>query len=310
MKMKYLPFFILLMTTGTTLSYATDGEIKIMAGKTGYVGEVIPVTKLAETFPKSFTAPSSANYYARLGFLSLTNQTGYCGSTDGLQKIPEINEWGFKLINKNYPTSGYLLLAINGNIGGQYKTNNSGIQNIRGVLTRSKLTRSSLYNVSKNGSFCWGPSAYDQENFYDPSFRSYVSISINSYSVYAYGDIKPGIFSLETSFKLSRNTANSVDDSTAYFIRPGEIKVTALRSCNVTSSTETNIKFKDQFTSTFTSPTLLDTSPVNSVNVTCTQGGKNYITIKAYNSLITHFSIGLTELYIFIPRDLFIISAD
>lgn len=51
----------------------------------------------------------------------------------------------------------------------------------------------------------------------------------------------------------------------------------------VTSSTETNIKFKDQFTSTFTSPTLLDTSPVNSVNVTCTQGGKNYITIKAYN---------------------------
>ncbi|HGW4786715.1 TPA: hypothetical protein ACNIF1_001364 [Proteus mirabilis] len=223
MKIKYLPFFILLMTTGTTLSYATDGEIKIMAGKTGYVGEVIPVTKLAETFPKSFTAPSSANYYARLGFLSLTNQTGYCGSTDGLQKIPEINEWGFKLINKNYPTSGYLLLAINGNIGGQYKTNNSGIQNIKGVLTRSKLTRSSLYNVSKNGSFCWGPSAYDQENFYDPSFRSYVSISINSYSVYAYGDIKPGIFSLETSFKLSRNTANSVDDSTAYFIRPGEI---------------------------------------------------------------------------------------
>ncbi len=107
MKIKYLPFFILLMTTGTTLSYATDGEIKIMAGKTGYVGEVIPVTKLAETFPKSFTAPSSANYYARLGFLSLTNQTGYCGSTDGLQKIPEINEWGFKLINKNYPTSGY-----------------------------------------------------------------------------------------------------------------------------------------------------------------------------------------------------------
>ncbi|EMR3755426.1 TPA: hypothetical protein KEW36_000160 [Proteus mirabilis] len=287
MKMKYLPFFILLMTIGTTLSYATDGEIKIMAGKTGYVGEVIPVTKLAETFPKSFTAPSSANYYARLGFLSLTNQTGYCGSTDGLQKIPEINEWGFKLINKNYPTSGYLLLAINGNIGGQYKTNNSGIQNIKGVLTRSKLTRSSLYNVSKNGSFCWGPSAYDQENFYDPSFRSYVSISINSYSVYAYGDIKPGIFSLETSFKLSRNTANSVDDSTAYFIRPGEIKVTALRSCNVTSSTETNIKFKDQFTSTFTSPTLLDTSPVNSVNVTCTQGGKNYITIKAYNSLVS-----------------------
>ncbi|HIE6599724.1 hypothetical protein [Proteus mirabilis] len=178
MKMKYLPFFILLMTIGTTLSYATDGEIKIMAGKTGYVGEVVPVTKLAETFPKSFTAPSSANYYARLGFLSLTNQTGYCGSTDGLQKIPEINEWGFKLINKNYPTSGYLLLAINGNIGGQYKTNNSGIQNIKGVLTRSKLTRSSLYNVSKNGSFCWGPSAYDQENFYDPSFRSYVSISI------------------------------------------------------------------------------------------------------------------------------------
>lgn len=268
MKMKYSPFFILLMTTGTTLSYATDGEIKIMAGKTGYVGEVVPVTKLAETFPKSFTAPSSANYYARLGFLSLTNQTGYCGSTDGLQKIPEINEWGFKLINKNYPTSGYLLLAINGNIGGQYKTNNSGIQNIKGVLTRSKLTRSSLYNVSKNGSFCWGPSAYDQENFYDPSFRSYVSISINSYSVYSYGDIKPGIFSLETSFKLSRNTANSVDDSTAYFIRPGEIKVTALRSCNVTSSTETNIKFKDQFTSTFTSPTLLDTSPVNSVNYT------------------------------------------
>lgn len=52
MKMKYLPFFILLMTTGTTLSYATDGEIKIMAGKTGYVGEVVPVTKLAETFPK------------------------------------------------------------------------------------------------------------------------------------------------------------------------------------------------------------------------------------------------------------------
>lgn len=49
MKMKYLPFFILLMTTGTTLSYATDGEIKIMAGKTGYVGEVVPVTKLAET---------------------------------------------------------------------------------------------------------------------------------------------------------------------------------------------------------------------------------------------------------------------
>lgn len=183
MKMKYSPFFILLMTTGTTLSYATDGEIKIMAGKTGYVGEVVPVTKLAETFPKSFTAPSSANYYARLGFLSLTNQTGYCGSTDGLQKIPEINEWGFKLINKNYPTSGYLLLAI--------------------------------------------------------------------------------------------------------FIRPGEIKVTALRSCNVTSSTETNIKFKDQFTSTFTSPTLLDTSPVNSVNVTCTQGGKNYITIKAYNSLVS-----------------------
>ncbi len=110
---------------------------------------------------------------------------------------------------------------------------------------------------------------------------------LNSYSVYAYGDIKPGIFSLETSFKLSRNTANSVDDSTAYFIRPGEIKVTALRSCNVTSSTETNIKFKDQFTSTFTSPTLLDTSPVNSVNVTCTQGGKNYITIKAYNSLVS-----------------------
>ncbi|MCW9684955.1 hypothetical protein [Proteus mirabilis] len=33
MKIKYLPFFILLMTTGTTLSYATDGEIKIMAGK-------------------------------------------------------------------------------------------------------------------------------------------------------------------------------------------------------------------------------------------------------------------------------------
>ncbi|WP_239684979.1 hypothetical protein [Proteus mirabilis] len=178
-------------------------------------------------------------------------------------------------------------IKLNGNIGGQYKTNNSGIQNIKGVLTRSKLTRSSLYNVSKNGSFCWGPSAYDQENFYDPSFRSYVSISINSYSVYAYGDIKPGIFSLETSFKLSRNTANSVDDSTAYFIRPGEIKVTALRSCNVTSSTETNIKFKDQFTSTFTSPTLLDTSPVNSVNVTCTQGGKNYITIKAYNSLVS-----------------------
>ncbi|UXJ01843.1 hypothetical protein N6W67_06910 [Proteus mirabilis] len=261
MKMKYSPFFILLMTIGTTLSYATDGEIKIMAGKTGYVGEVVPVTKLAETFPKSFTAPSSANYYARLGFLSLTNQTGYCGSTDGLQKIPEINEWGFKLINKNYPTSGYLLLAINGNIGGQYKTNNSGIQNIKGVLTRSKLTRSSLYNVSKNGSFCWGPSAYDQENFYDPSFRSFVSISINSYSVYAYGDIKPGIFSLETSFKLSRNTANSVDDSTAYFIRPGEIKVTALRSCNVTSSTETNIKFKDQFTSTFTSPTFDAATP-------------------------------------------------
>ncbi|HEK1092514.1 TPA: hypothetical protein SMQ47_000731 [Proteus mirabilis] len=46
MKMKYLPFFILLMTIGTTLSYATDGEIKIMAGKTGYVGEVIPVTKI------------------------------------------------------------------------------------------------------------------------------------------------------------------------------------------------------------------------------------------------------------------------
>ncbi|MDC9767432.1 hypothetical protein [Proteus mirabilis] len=40
-----------------------------------------------------------------------------------------------------------------------------------------------------------------------------------------------------------------------------------------------------EFTSTFTSPTLLDTSPVNSVN--CTQGGKNYITIKAYNSLVS-----------------------
>ncbi|HEK2019176.1 TPA: hypothetical protein SMS15_003628, partial [Proteus mirabilis] len=26
---------------------------------------------------------------------------------------------------------------------------------------------------------------------------------------------------------------------------------------------------------------------VNSVNVTCTQGGKNYITIKAYNSLVS-----------------------
>lgn len=30
MKMKYLPFFILLMTIGTTLSYAADGEIKIV----------------------------------------------------------------------------------------------------------------------------------------------------------------------------------------------------------------------------------------------------------------------------------------
>ncbi|HBC5916318.1 TPA: hypothetical protein KEY36_002907 [Proteus mirabilis] len=261
---------------------------------TGYIGELTP--------PQSYMLLySSGNRYGAA--VGVNNVVDYCSKNSAqwqsfLFPFPgsQEGEYGLKLYNKNVSEAenreNYLVAAINGTLTiNSVYGNNGTITPTRITLRRGKeVSRTADYprEFSYRHPMCWFGSVSRVDN---------TSLRISSYSIYAVGHVKPGIYDFVAPvyFTAAQTATVSGDPpdlkSVPFSFGNGPIHV--LKTCNVSPASSTNIQFATQLAQNFKSAKLLEQS-VASMLVSCPHSGNMYVTLKPYNELVNGSKTGMT----------------
>lgn len=261
---------------------------------TGYIGELTP--------PQSYMSlNSSGNYYGAA--VGVNNVVDYCSKNSAqwqsfLFPFPgsQEGEYGLKLYNKNVSEAenreNYLVAAINGIVAIDAVYYQNGTPSpTRITLRRGKeISRTEEYSNQfvYRHPMCW----YG----YISRVRN-TSLRISSYSIYAVGHVKPGIYDFvapiyfTTAQTATSGGTNPDLSSIPFSFGNGPIHV--LKTCNVSPASSTNIQFAAQLAQNFKSAKLLEQS-VASMLVSCPHSGNMYVTLKPYNELVNGSKTGMT----------------
>lgn len=260
---------------------------------TGYIGELTP--------PKSFIyLNSSGNRYGAA--VGVNNVIDYCSKNSSqwpsfLFPFPgsQEGEYGLKLYNKNVSAAenkeNYLVAAINGTL------TIKSVYGSNGSYTPTRITLRRGKEVSRTAE-------YPQEFVYRHPMCWYGNTSridttdliISSYSIYAVGHVKPGVYEFVAPiyFTVAQTATTSGDPpdivSAPFSFGNGPIHV--LKMCNVTPASSTNVQFASQLAQNFKSAKLLDQKVANML-VSCPHSGDLFVTLKPYNELVSASKTGM-----------------
>ncbi len=259
---------------------------------TGYIGELTP--------PQSYMSLSSSGntYGAAVG---VNNVVDYCSKNSAqwqsfLFPFPgsQEGEYGLKLYNKNASEAenreNYLVAAINGivSIDAVYYQN--------GTYSPTRITLRRGKEVSRTAEYA------DQFVYRHPMcWYGYISrvnntsLRISSYSIYAVGHVKPGIYDFVAPiyFTTAQTATDAPPDLSSVPFSFGNGPIHVLKTCNVSPASSTNIQFAIQLAQNFKSAKLLEQS-VASMLVSCPHSGNMYVTLKPYNELVNGSKTGMT----------------
>ncbi|MDC9734925.1 hypothetical protein [Proteus mirabilis] len=259
---------------------------------TGYIGELTP--------PQSYMLLySSGNRYGAA--VGVNNVVDYCSKNSAqwqsfLFPFPgsQEGEYGLKLYNKNASEAenreNYLVAAINGTL-----TINSVYSN-NGTYTPTRITLRRGKEVSRTADY---PSEFSYRHpmcwFGRFSRVDNTSLRISSYSIYAVGHVKPGIYDFVAPvyFTTAQTATEAPPDLSSVPFSFGNGPIHVLKTCNVSPASSTNIQFAAQLAQNFKSAKLLEQN-VASMLVSCPHSGNMYVTLKPYNELVNGSKTGMT----------------
>ncbi|HDT0722163.1 TPA: hypothetical protein ACG0QJ_003754 [Proteus mirabilis] len=257
---------------------------------TGYIGDLAPYQR---SLSISLSDPS--NYGGTVGVNNIAN---FCGSNkEGwksyLFPFPGSNsgEYGLKLYNKNASDEenkqNYLIAAINGTVSitfvyyqnGTYDTVN--IRLVRGKEVSRQGNYSDSFTIPVP--MCWFGSVHR---------ISSATLNISSYSVYAVGHVKPGIYDFVAPIYFTGAQTSSSRPVSKVPFSFGNGPIHVLKTCQVAPLDSTNIQFLSQLAGKFNSPKLLDKQIAN-MTISCPNSGNLYVSLKPYGELVTSSKTGM-----------------
>lgn len=288
MKFTKISFFLLLIS----FSQMTHA-LNVPDGSNGYIGEFYPT--------QSYLNVRVSNANRAQGTIGINNTKSYCnksnnGVGDFLFPLPggQDGEYGLKLYNKNASPeenkTNYLVAAINGKIVIQHSPSNQGMRLSAFIdLNRGKasdIRGENSNTIITNGPLCW-------YGFYTRFESS--QLNINSYSIYAVGNVKPGIYDFVRPLYWSAAQPKTggggyIVDTVPFSFDDGPIHV--LKKCNVTPMSSTNIQFAPQLAKQYSSPKLLD-KYLAGIMVSCPNNGSLYVSLKPFGELVDSSKTGM-----------------
>lgn len=277
-------------------SYAI--ELKVPIGAKGYLGEVAPPVSSASTY--LHTSPdlgANSLYYS----ISLRRQ----GVIGDLENFPEINTSGIEFVNMTNPDSGSIALTINGTLNASFlRYDGKTVQNVSATMVNGRNTSlNGLYkfqNEYRTSDASWGIAPRTgRKNFFTHTYSDDINptiFTVSSYSAYAIGNgLKPGVYKLKPSYIGVNLVASGwgVTESISLFDQNSDVTITALKSCKLTPSTQTNVQYPTQLSQNYPTPKNL-ASEQAVVQVNCYDEGKEgFLTLGALNPMVSGSSTGM-----------------
>lgn len=275
-------------------------ELKVPIGARGYLGEVVPPVSLVTAYMYTSTnLPANSMSYR------ITVSTS--GTIDYLPYFDEIGTSGIQFRNTTEPDSGFIVLTINGNLNASFLLNDKKTRQSvsSGVINGKSVNLNGLYVFSTNGSkteTAWGIQPKSgKTNFFAssgyPSQNNPALFSVSSYSAYAVGGgLKAGVYKLApqiVDIGLSTYGNGAAYGTPALFDQNSDVTITALKSCKLTPSTQTNIQYPTQLSQNYPTPKNL-ASEQAVVQVSCYEAGKEgFLTLGPLNPMVTGSRTGM-----------------
>ncbi|MFD1091934.1 hypothetical protein [Providencia vermicola] len=282
----------------TLHSYAI--ELKVPIGAKGYLGEVVPPVASSTAYLHTTTLLEGNTVHYEISLRT-------SATIEPLRYFPEIGTAGIEFINTNNPDSGSIVLTINGALNGSFLRYNSDIrQNVSAtVLNGKSVNLNGLYifiNKASKAETVWGIAPKSgSSNFFYRSGASNVNpttFTVTSYSAYAIGGgLKAGVYKIHPGYEsvglVTTGGYSYEDGRPALFDKNSNVTITALKSCNLTPSTPTNIQYPAQLSQNYPTPKNL-ASEQAVVQVSCYEAGKEgFLTLGPLNPMVAGSTTGM-----------------
>lgn len=276
-------------------------ELKVPIGARGYLGEVTPPVSSATGYLYTL-----ADHKADTANYRITLSTS--GTIDTLPYFDEIGTSGIQFRNTTEPDSGFIVLTINGNLNASFLLNDNKTMKYvsSGVINGKSVNLNGLYVFTGNGTksgTIWGiePKAGKTKFFASTGSSANKTnpamFTVSSYSAYAVGGgLKAGVYKLapgivDVTFFTYANGGSYA--TPALFDRDSNVTITALKSCKLTPSTQTNIQYPTQLSQNYPTPKNL-ASEQAVVQVSCYDAGKEgFLTLGPLNPRVAGSTTGM-----------------
>lgn len=286
----------------TSFSAKAEIVLSVPIGSTGYLGEIAaPVSSAAIDSFQFYDTELFANTPV-INYGGMVSQYGI----GTLTYYPELDIVGIPMYNDiTNNKKAFIVLVPSGSFTMTYVKYNGKSDTVSAVVNRGNVTSmKGLYNTGFTTSFKynrlnWGllPRSGQIYFFYKGGDkRSSIQANITGYSVYAIGALEPGSFSLAPhhTFHVRVSTSSgSIATTKPEFLNSStQIKVNALKACDVVPQSMTTINYANQFSKNYPTPTKLAEN-IASVNVTCPYAGNVHLTLKPFNLLVEGSTTGM-----------------
>lgn len=294
--MKKRILLIAALYAAATQSYAI--ELKVPIGAKGYLGEVQPPVASVSTYLQTASDLEANTIHYQISLR-------WWGVLGELEYFPEINTSGIQFVNTTNPDGGSIVLTINGTLNASFlRYDGKTMQNVTATLVNGK-------NVSMNGLYrfqneytrseaAWGIAPkLGSKNFFKHTYNDKINpavFTVSSYSAYAIGGgLKPGVYKINPSYIGVTLIASGwgFTESAPLFDQSSNVTITALKSCKLTPSTQTNIQYPTQLSQNYPTPKNL-ASEQAVVQVSCYEAGKEgFLTLGPMNPMVTGSTTGM-----------------
>lgn len=272
---------------------AEPGKLFVKAGSTGYLGTITP----KKSYLLSESTPTYISYQGAYHTLSIRSDTRESISLDpAFAKAPDKENYGLKMDKSTGAERfSYVVLLINGQVSANFKTKPGTMVASSARLADSVFMSTTEASVSPHSPLSLDFRPKNEELTYDPNYAFPISISLSPFTVYAPYSLSPGKYRfMYGGYRLERMHGffPYKGNISLPFLKSDDLEIIALKSCEITASSPTQLSFNNQKAKTYETPTLLD-SVIASVNVNCPFSGTPHVTLKSYQPLVSGSQTGM-----------------
>lgn len=272
---------------------AEPGKLIVKAGTAGYLGTITPKT----SYFLSESTPTYVDYQGAYSTFSIRSDTrGSVSSEPAFAKAPDKKNYGLKMDKSTGVVSyDYIVLLINGQMAANFKTKPGTMVASSARLADSVFVSTTEASVNPHSPLSLDFKPKGEKLTYDPNYAFPISISLSPFTVYAPYNLSPGKYRfMHGGYRLERMHGffPYKGNISLPFLKSDDLEIIALKSCEITASSPTQLSFNNQKAKTYETPTLLD-SVIASVNVNCPFSGTPHVTLKSYQPLVSGSQTGM-----------------